>query len=314
MSLYRQVPEKPHKSVKDIGFSEDRNARYRRTMEDGHCMIDGYCDHSSDALFAVYDGHGGRSVVQLVEKTFHENLEKLLRSEPEYSENRSIKVSRAEELVREAYKITDQGTSGVSFGGSTAVSCLIVNASSNDGDDATRRTLFSANCGDARAVVSENWIAHRLTHDHKATDDEEVKRIEGKGGSVVNGRVNGFLAVARSFGNNTLKDWVISEPYQSHVALTENHNILILACDGLWDVMEDQDAVDFCKQIIEQQQASPSTEEGEQEHTNSNVQEEDTDDDKVIVASIAQQCAQQLLDKAKELGSTDNLSVMVVIL
>lgn len=291
-TTYRQIPEKPFKSVRDIGFAEDRNARYRRTMEDGHCMIDGFRGVDRDALFAIYDGHGGRGVVTLVEKLFHENVEKciqemILQSNNDGNNNNSgpqheYNSEQVKQAIQQAYKLTDEGTKEVQFGGATCVSCLLLS-----NRDSNSRTLYTANCGDARAVIAENWEAKVLTYDHKATDPEEQKRIIGKGGSIVNERVNGFLALARSFGNNTLKEWVTSEPYQTVTTpLTSDHNLLILACDGLWDVIENQEAVDFCKRLLEAE----------------------------VGTNGAQQCAQQLLDLAKEKGSTDNLSVMVILL
>jgi len=261
-------------------------------------MIDGFRGVDRDALFAIYDGHGGRGVVTLVEKSFHENVEKCIQEmiilqsnnnnnnnnngsnsgPPHHHEYNSEQVKQA---IQQAYKLTDEGTKEVQFGGATCVSCLLLsNRESNN------RTLYTANCGDARAVIAENWEAKLLTYDHKATDPEEQKRIIENGGSIVNERVNGFLALTRSFGNNTLKQWVISEPYQTVTPLTSDHNLLILACDGLWDVIENQEAVDFCKHLLEAE----------------------------VDTNGAQQCAQQLLDLAKEKGSTDNLYVMVILL
>lgn len=321
-SPYKQVPPRPHTSVKDIGFSEDRNARFRRTMEDGHCMIDGFGNSPTDALFAIYDGHGGRAVMSIVESCFHQHLARILSAKSEYStvvsERGQLTESMVEQVLNETYRATDESTKEISFGGSTAVTCLILQLSDNTENNSKnnsenqenniRRVLFSANCGDARAVISHNWTAQRLTVDHKATDVDEIKRITDKGGCVINGRVGAFLAVSRSFGNNTLKEYVISEPYQSRVTLTPEHNILILACDGLWDVMDDQQAVDFCREIIVKQEEETTT------TPKSSSEEENGEKTEQQQESIAQICAQRLLERAKELRSTDNLSIMVVIL
>jgi hypothetical protein len=68
---YTKVPAKPLKSIRDIGFCEEMNGRYRRSMEDGHCMIDGFKGDNNSGYFAIYDGHGGKNAVLHVQKVFH---------------------------------------------------------------------------------------------------------------------------------------------------------------------------------------------------------------------------------------------------
>jgi serine/threonine protein phosphatase PrpC len=109
---------------------------------------------------------------------------------------------------------------------------------------ASARYVYAANCGDARAVLCHDGRAVRLTRDHKATDPEEVNRIERAGGFVARARVMGVLAVARSFGDFVLKEYVTAEPYTSTTKIDSASSFLIVACDGVWDVFEDQDAVD----------------------------------------------------------------------
>lgn len=54
-----------------------------------------------------------------------------------------------------------------------------------------RRVLYTANAGDARAVLCRGGKAIRLTYDHKGSDKQEAKRITDAGGFVMSGRVNG---------------------------------------------------------------------------------------------------------------------------
>jgi serine/threonine protein phosphatase PrpC len=97
----------------------------------------------------------------------------------------------------------------------------------------------------------------RLTHDHRFDDPLEVARIEKAGGFVFKGRVMGVLAVTRSLGDHMLKDYVIAHPTVNERTLDLNEvtknpyaepTFLIIACDGLWDVMRDQEAVDLVRQ------------------------------------------------------------------
>jgi protein phosphatase PTC1 len=96
-----------------------------------------------------------------------------------------------------------------------------------------RRVLYVANAGDARGVLCRKGRALRLTYDHKGTDKQEAKRIMDSGGFVMSGRVNGVLAVTRSLGDSSMKEFVVGAPYTTETELTEDDEMLILACDGV---------------------------------------------------------------------------------
>ncbi|GAA6064492.1 hypothetical protein JCM10212_002380, partial [Sporobolomyces blumeae] len=123
---------------------------------------------------------------------------------------------------------------------------------------AAKRTLYTANAGDARAVLARNGQAVRLSHDHKASDAKEAERIDQAGGFIMNQRVNGYLAVSRSLGDSAMKQFVVGSPYTTETTLGPEDDFLIIACDGLWDVCNDQEAVDLLKQsgITDPQEAS----------------------------------------------------------
>lgn len=140
-----------------------------------------------------------------------------------------------------------------------------------------KRVLYTGNVGDARAVLCRNGKAVRLSYDHKGSDQQEAKRIMDLGGFMMNNRVNGVLAVTRSLGDCVMKEFVVGNPYTTETDLTAQDDFLILACDGLWDVCDDQDAVDLIKDIKDPQEAS-----------------------------------QKLLDHALANFSTDNLSILVI--
>ncbi|BGP45663.1 hypothetical protein JCM10450v2_001493 [Rhodotorula kratochvilovae] len=142
---------------------------------------------------------------------------------------------------------------------------------------AAKRTLYTANVGDARAVLSRGGKAVRLTYDHKGSDAKEAKRISDAGGFVLNNRVNGVLAVTRSLGDSSMKEFVVGAPFTTETTLGPQDEWLIVACDGLWDVCTDQEAVDLIKDIADPQEAS-----------------------------------QKLLDHALSSFSTDNLSILTV--
>jgi len=92
------------------------------------------------------------------------------------------------------------------------------------------------------------WVmvmAIRLSYDHKATDESEKKRITDIGGLVFMNKVAGTLAVSRAFGDCELKPWVSAEPYLTRTKLQPEDNVVILACDGVFDVASDQEVLDL---------------------------------------------------------------------
>lgn len=96
-----------------------------------------------------------------------------------------------------------------------------------------RRVLYCANAGDARGVLCRAGKAVRLTYDHKGSDKQEAKRITDAGGFVMSGRVNGVLAVTRSLGDSSMKDFVVGAPYTTETEFNDYDEFLILACDGV---------------------------------------------------------------------------------
>jgi len=141
-----------------------------------------------------------------------------------------------------------------------------------------QRVLYTANVGDARIVLCRNGKALRLSYDHKGSDENEGKRVANAGGLILNNRVNGVLAVTRALGDSYMKDLVTGHPYTTETVIQPDlDEFIILACDGLWDVCSDQEAVD----LVRSQQ------------------------DPVAAAK-------QLVDHALARFSTDNLSCMIV--
>ena len=100
-------------------------------------------------------------------------------------------------------------------------------------DPNLRRVLYCANAGDARGVLCRGGKAIRLTYDHKGSDKQEAKRIMDAGGFVMSGRVNGVLAVTRSLGDSSMKEFVVGSPYTTETELYDEDEFVILACDGV---------------------------------------------------------------------------------
>ncbi|KAI9646655.1 mgpp2cl-1, protein phosphatase 2C-like protein 1 [Ciborinia camelliae] len=116
------------------------------------------------------------------------------------------------------------------------------------GTSSRARVLYTANVGDARIVLCRNGKALRLSYDHKGSDENEGKRVANAGGLILNNRVNGVLAVTRALGDAYMKDLVTGHPYTTETVIQpDSDEFIILACDGLWDVCSDQEAVDLVR-------------------------------------------------------------------
>lgn len=242
---------------------------WRSTMEDAHTAelnIDG----KNTAFFGVFDGHAGTDVAIYASRYLYKNL----------SESSSFKSGQIEKALKEAFLKTDadlrteaghaeclkirrelqrrddddddmsddRESGGLTESGSTAVTCLLM------GND-----LFCANAGDSRAVLCRDGVAVNLSEDHKPMNEEEKTRIEKAGGFVEDKRVNGTLAVARAIGDFSFKTGSIPPEEQQVTCNPEikkfsiqpgKDEFMILACDGIWDVVTSQQAVDLVRERL----------------------------------------------------------------
>ncbi|CAN4107971.1 unnamed protein product [Withania somnifera] len=193
-------------------------------------------------LFAIYDGHLGDSVPAYLQKHLFANIlnEEDFRNDPHRA-------------ILKAYERTDQAilshTPDLGRGGSTAVTAILING----------RKLWVANVGDSRAVLSRRGQAIQLSIDHEP--NTERGDIENRGGFVSNmpgdvARVNGQLAVSRAFGDKNLKSHLSSDPDVTNADVDADTDLLILASDGLWKVMSNQEAVDIARKIKDPEKAA----------------------------------------------------------
>lgn len=115
--------------------------------------------------------------------------------------------------------------------------------------------IIVANVGDCRMITGKDGDSQRITKDHKPNDDEERARIERLGGEVTctelpNGtvtyRVNGILAVARALGDFALEPHITAVPDIFHTNIQGEEEYIVIACDGIWDVLKDQEVVQIC--------------------------------------------------------------------
>ncbi|KAG7446488.1 protein serine/threonine phosphatase 2C [Guyanagaster necrorhizus] len=257
-------------------------------MEDTHAFVVDFDSVRGQGYFGVFDGHGNKNVSEWCGYYFHQMLLGAMHDHPYLAPEKVLHKAfkRVDETLRkyslQSEKVAESGsTAAVAFlrienEDGTQVSFASSLASEHASPTLTpsasrqlrvppytaRRVLYCANAGDARVVLCRNGTAKRLTQDHKVTDPSEESRIRQAGGVIMRGRVFGTLAVSRSLGNHIsyngirMKQYVISTPYTSRTELTNEDEFCIIACDGLWDVMADQDAVNLVRRIKDAQYAS----------------------------------------------------------
>ncbi|KAG6793823.1 protein phosphatase 2C 39 [Populus alba x Populus x berolinensis] len=192
-------------------------------------------DDNELGLFAIFDGHLSHVIPDYLRSHLFDNILK----EPDF-------WTQPKNAMRRAYCLTDttilEKAGDLGKGGSTAVTAILINC----------QKLVVANVGDSRAVICKNGVAKQLSVDHEPSMERE--EIENRGGFVSNfpgdvARVDGQLAVARAFGDKSLKDHLSSEPDFAMEMIDDDTDCIILASDGLWKVMSNQEAVDAIKNI-----------------------------------------------------------------
>ncbi|CAG9807593.1 unnamed protein product [Chironomus riparius] len=123
------------------------------------------------------------------------------------------------------------------------------------------RDLYVANAGDSRCIVSRAGKVVEMSFDHKPEDQIEFQRIRKAGGRVtMDGRVNGGLNLSRAIGDHGYKmnkelpaedQMITAMPDLKKVTLTEEDEFMVLACDGIWNYMSNEEVVGFVKHRID---------------------------------------------------------------
>lgn len=260
---------------------------WRLEMEDSHICID-FPSKPDHMLVAVFDGHGGAGAAAYAAKHLIAKIEKNEQWK-EYINSNCENIKLLSEALQTSFLTIDvdirsqQDCTPQDQSGCTAVVCVV-----------TPVLIMCSNAGDSRCVMSSDSGDLAMSEDHKPDDMPEKRRIEGAGGCVQMGRVEGNLAVSRAFGDFEYKDRKdLPQDEQKVSALPEifihyrntKDDFLLLACDGLWDVMSNKEAVNEVASLLSR-----------------------LGDSEAGLCSVAS----QMLDNALKQGSKDNISVVLV--
>lgn len=243
---------------------------YRQYMEDTLCVQKNAEKKYLNVISChIFDGHGGDQVSKLCEKNIIPIFNHYLHLNPDLNT-----------VLRQTYSHLDFLSLNESKScGSTAVSVIF-----------SKNNIWFANCGDSEGIVIfKDQKTKVVTQRHKVED--ETQRLISLGANITYddgcARINRMLNVARSIGDHHLKQFVKSSPYITSI---KNRNIeyVVIASDGLWDVLTPEDVKDITNNI--------------RKNAGLNVNKKELLD----LISI------QLVKISVSKGSTDNITVVVI--
>ncbi|OAY58378.1 probable protein phosphatase 2C 11 isoform X1 [Manihot esculenta] len=213
----------------------------RASMEDFYETRISEVEGEMVAFFGVFDGHGGARTAEYLKNNLFRNLS----THPDF-------IKDTKTAIVEAFRQTDADYLNEEKGqqrdaGSTASTAVLLG-----------NQLLVANVGDSRVVASRAGSAIPLSIDHKPDRSDERQRIEDAGGFIIwagTWRVGGVLAVSRAFGDKLLKPYVVAEPEIQEEEI-DGVDFIIIASDGLWNVLSNADAVALVQDITDAEAAS----------------------------------------------------------
>ncbi len=228
----------------------------------------------------VFDGHGGK----LVSKYLKTNLPKYILKKTDiniYDQKSAITSRFFSKLFNKLQEgLIDEHPSASKRCGSTALCGVMYKNQKNI------NYIWIANVGDSRAVLCNHQNkAIQLSKDHKPHHAPEKKRIESMGGRIkfdgVDWRV-GDLSLSRALGDLDNTPYVTHNPELFRYKLNKKDKYIIFACDGLWDVVSNDDAVNFVNYLL----------------------------DKHYIGNISKKLAEYAIQK----GSFDNVTVSILFI
>lgn len=254
----------------------------RQQNEDKHICI--YNNENNIVnFFGLYDGHGGKYVSTFLQNYLHNFFTDTNITYP-------IKTNYIKKTFQKLHNfLYEEKFSYANNCGSTCLVLLIYKLS----DECYINVI---NVGDSRCVLCRNNIAIPLSKDHKPNWPEELKRIKDIGGKI---KFDGFdwriqdLSVSRAFGDFDTIPYVTNEPDIFKYQLTKTDKFIIMACDGLWDVMDNQEVVNFILSNYYIDYYYP------QIYSNKNLNQNN---------NIAKDLAKYAINK----GSSDNITIIII--
>ena len=221
---------KQSSTVLEFSYREDQNIANEDTMEDKGRSIENFNNDKNQILFELFDGHGGESISHYLQNNF----------DRVYRKNLKLFKNDYENCFKTTFKELDMEIKKLDLVSMGSTACIIHIIK----ETPSKLVVHCANCGDTRASLISPMKFKRLSYDHRADDEEEKRRVQNSGGTIINNRVMGALMLSRAFGDFELKSFGVKcEPFYSYteIDLNEKNQFIILACDGVWDLNTESD-------------------------------------------------------------------------
>lgn len=224
-----------------FALSSKRGKR-RFSCEDAYQAAPGLDGDPTRGIFSVFDGHGGREAADYAADNLHDNILREI-NRVESSLDLDEFTEQVKAAMIEGFLATDQEflSLGDLQGGATATTAYL-----------SKGRIWVANVGDCRAVICQGGEAVALTHDHRPDCAKEREAVERRGGEIVRERVQGVLGVSRALGDRELKSYITAEPSVFCGPVSESSEFLILGTDGLWDHVDNQEAVELVRLALDE--------------------------------------------------------------
>eukprot|EP00397_Hematodinium_sp_SG-2012_P012934 GEMP01013119.1.p1 GENE.GEMP01013119.1~~GEMP01013119.1.p1 ORF type:complete len:409 (+),score=114.53 GEMP01013119.1:144-1370(+) len=232
---------------------------WRISHEDSHVMIQPPTSSSANApfMFSVMDGHGGDEAAA--------HMEHILPAHVDVATLPAIGDPSIVEALQARFKAADVDLRSKlpvnCTAGATCTSALVCPREGACGQESNTWDVTFANAGDSRSIVIRANGTFVATEDHKPDNPGETARIKAAGGFITDNmggpfRVDGNLAVSRAFGDFAFKDIKTAAEAQKISCVPEvttgiqckDGDFVLLCCDGIFDVMSNEDCVNFVLQ------------------------------------------------------------------
>ena len=272
-------------------YNEDTITTTKITLDNGEQFY----------FFGVYDGHGGKGCSLYLQKNLHSHIKEFSKDGIKKAIDEVEEQFEKTEALDEKGEIKDQS-------GSCGIMTII-----------QKNKCIIANVGDSRLVVFKNNSLFFCTEDHKPDSAVEKERINKAGGSIYqtpslfplyqNGKkidipwrvLPGRLSVSRTFGDIEAKsekfggnrNVVATLPDITEIDLNEEFNLIVLGCDGIFDVLSNEEILECIKYVLKEK----------------NVKEIN---DEVNMSELCGDFAAMIIKSALAKDSFDNVSCVVI--